>query len=183
MLYKYIRCWELYSRVRISPRFLWDHWARIRWCIGLPPKGTNPWRKMLPSGKLTWQYCTLPFIDSMRFTCQKLVVSLLERVIIETMGARAMEPLIFERCQLCTKGRTKICALQQRGLRCTAGRPWPRQQPSCRDPRDPGKELLRRTGRAMVWDITGLNKPPIWELFIPPIYGDLGKWLSLFYPH
>ena len=26
-------------------------------------------------------------------------------------------------------------------------------------------------------------KPPIWEWFIPPIYGDLGDGLLLFYPH
>ena len=27
------------------------------------------------------------------------------------------------------------------------------------------------------------HKPPIWEWFIPPIYGDLGDGLLLFYPH
>ena len=27
------------------------------------------------------------------------------------------------------------------------------------------------------------HKPPIWEWFIPPIYGDLGDCLLLFYPH
>jgi hypothetical protein len=27
------------------------------------------------------------------------------------------------------------------------------------------------------------NKPPIWEWFIQPIYGDLGVGLLLFYPH
>jgi hypothetical protein len=26
------------------------------------------------------------------------------------------------------------------------------------------------------------NKPPIWEWFIPPIHGDLGDGLLLFYP-
>jgi len=27
------------------------------------------------------------------------------------------------------------------------------------------------------------HKPPIWEWFIPPIYGDLGDGSLLFYPH
>ena len=27
------------------------------------------------------------------------------------------------------------------------------------------------------------HKPPMWECFIPPIYGDLGDGLLLFYPH
>ena len=27
------------------------------------------------------------------------------------------------------------------------------------------------------------NKPPIWEWFIPPIYGDLGDGSLLLYPH
>ena len=27
------------------------------------------------------------------------------------------------------------------------------------------------------------HKPPMWECFIPPVYGDLGDGLLLFYPH
>ena len=117
MLYKYIRCWELYSRVRISPRFPWDHWTtRIRWCIGLPPKGTNPRRKMLPSGKLPLHIAIYRFY--MRFTCQKLVVRLLESY--DWNYGSPSHGTSSKGASCAQRVEPKICALQQRGLRCTA---------------------------------------------------------------